>query len=233
MIGTLINTAAVIVGSLSGLLIGRRIPARFLGFITQAIGIITLILGVQMAMNMVSVASGISLLLALIFGGLLGEWLAIEDAFASLGRRIENRFKFKDRDFVQGFLTASLLFCLGPMTILGSLQDGLQGDFQLLLLKSIMDGASSIFLAGSLGIGVLFSFIVVLVYQGGLTLLAKTLSGVFTDPVILALTIVGGALVICLGLNLLEIKKIKVANFLPAIVFAPLLQLLFERILPG
>ncbi|MEI6529957.1 MAG: DUF554 domain-containing protein [bacterium] len=233
MIGTLINTAAVIVGSLSGLLIGRRIPARFLGFITQAIGIITLILGVQMAMKMVSVASGISLLLALIFGGLLGEWLAIEDAFASLGRRIENRFKFKDRDFVQGFLTASLLFCLGPMTILGSLQDGLQGDFQLLLLKSIMDGASSIFLAGSLGIGVLFSFIVVLVYQGGLTLLAKTLSGVFTDPVILALTIVGGALVICLGLNLLEIKKIKVANFLPAIVFAPLFQLLFERILPG
>ncbi|MCX5974109.1 MAG: DUF554 domain-containing protein [Coprothermobacterota bacterium] len=233
MIGTLINTAAVIVGSLSGLLIGRRIPARYLGFITQAIGIITLILGVQMAMKMVSVASGISLLLALIFGGLLGEWLAIEDAFASLGRRIENRFKFKDRDFVQGFLTASLLFCLGPMTILGSLQDGLQGDFQLLLLKSIMDGASSIFLAGSLGIGVLFSFIVVLVYQGGLTLLAKTLSGVFTDPVILALTIVGGALVICLGLNLLEIKKIKVANFLPAIVFAPLFQLLFERILPG
>lgn len=233
MIGTLINTAAVIVGSLSGLLIGRRIPARFLGFITQAIGIITLILGVQMAMKMVSVASGISLLLALIFGGLLGEWLAIEDAFASLGRRIENRFKFKDRDFVQGFLTASLLFCLGPMTILGSLQDGLQGDFQLLLLKSIMDGASSIFLAGSLGIGVLFSFIIVLVYQGGLTLLAKTLSGVFTDPVILALTIVGGALVICLGLNLLEIKKIKVANFLPAIVFAPLFQLLFERILPS
>jgi hypothetical protein len=233
VIGTLINTAAVIVGSLSGLLIGRRIPARFLGFITQAIGIITLILGVQMAMKMVSVASGISLLLALIFGGLLGEWLAIEDAFASLGRRIENRFKFKDRDFVQGFLTASLLFCLGPMTILGSLQDGLQGDFQLLLLKSIMDGASSIFLAGSLGIGVLFSFIIVLVYQGGLTLLAKTLSGVFTDPVILALTIVGGALVICLGLNLLEIKKIKVANFLPAIVFAPLFQLLFERILPS
>ena len=233
MIGTLINTAAVIVGSLSGLLIGRRIPARFLGFITQAIGIITLILGVQMAMKMVSVASGISLLLALIFGGLLGEWLAIEDAFASLGRRIENRFKFKDRDFVQGFLTASLLFCLGPMTILGSLQDGLQGDFQLLLLKSIMDGASSIFLAGSLGIGVLFSFIIVLVYQGGLTLLAKTLSGVFTDPVILALTIVGGALVICLGLNLLEIKKIKVANFLPAIVFTPLFQLLFERILPS
>ena len=182
---------------------------------------------------MVSVASGISLLLALIFGGLLGEWLAIEDAFASLGRRIENRFKFKDRDFVQGFLTASLLFCLGPMTILGSLQDGLQGDFQLLLLKSIMDGASSIFLAGSLGIGVLFSFIIVLVYQGGLTLLAKALSGVFTDPVILALTIVGGALVICLGLNLLEIKKIKVANFLPAIVFAPLFQLLFERILPS
>jgi len=233
VIGTLINTAAVIVGSLLGLLIGRCIPARFLGFITQAIGIITLILGVQMALKMASVASGISLLLALIFGGLLGEWLAIEDAFASLGRRIENRFKFTDRDFVQGFLTASLLFCLGPMTILGSLQDGLQGDFQLLLLKSIMDGASSIFLAGSLGIGVLFSFIVVLVYQGGLTLLAKTLSGVFTDPVILALTIVGGALVICLGLNLLEIKKIKVANFLPAIVFAPLFQLLFERILPS
>ena len=233
MIGTLINTAAVIVGSLLGLLIGRRMPARFLGFITQAIGIITLILGVQMALKMVSVASGISLLLALIFGGLLGEWLAIDDAFASLGRRIGNRFKFKDRDFVQGFLTASLLFCLGPMTILGSLQDGLQGDFQLLLLKSIMDGASSIFLAGSLGIGVLFSFIIVLVYQGGLTLLAKALSGVFTDPVILALTIVGGALVICLGLNLLEIKKIKVANFLPAIVFAPLFQLLFERILPS
>jgi uncharacterized membrane protein YqgA involved in biofilm formation len=233
VIGTLINTAAVIVGSLLGLLIGRRIPARFLGFITQAIGIITLILGVQMALKMVSVVSGISLLLALIFGGLLGEWLAIDDAFASLGRRIGNRFKFKDRDFVQGFLTASLLFCLGPMTILGSLQDGLQGDFQLLLLKSIMDGASSIFLAGSLGIGVLFSFIIVLVYQGGLTLLAKALSGVFTDPVILALTIVGGALVICLGLNLLEIKKIKVANFLPAIVFAPLFQLLFERILPS
>jgi uncharacterized membrane protein YqgA involved in biofilm formation len=233
VIGTLINTAAVIVGSLFGLLIGRRIPARFLGFITQAIGILTLILGVQMAMKMVSVASAISLLLALILGGLLGEWLAIEEAFASLGRRIENRFKFKDRNFAQGFLTASLLFCLGPMTILGSLQDGLQGDFQLLLLKSIMDGASSIFLAGSLGIGVLFSFIIVLVYQGGLTLLAKALSGVFTDPVILALTIVGGALVICLGLNLLEIKKIKVANFLPAIVFAPLFQLLFERILPG
>ena len=230
VIGTWINIAAVIIGTLVGFFLRKRISESFLTIITQAVGLLTLVLGFQMSLKMDSIASGLTLLLSLVLGGIAGQLLRIDEFFHGLDEKLAGRFR--QSNLVRGALMASLLFCLGPMTILGSLQDGLSGDFQLLLLKSIMDGTSSIFLAGSLGIGVIFSAFVILIYQGGLTLLASWAASAFTPEVILALTFTGGALVVCLGLELLSIRKIKVANFLPALLLAPFLQILFKSILP-
>ncbi len=230
VIGTWINIAAVVIGTLVGFSLRRRISESFITITTQAVGLLTLVLGFQMSLKMDSIASGLTLLLSLVLGGIVGQLLRIDESFQGLDQKLAGRFR--QGNLMRGALTASLLFCLGPMTILGSLQDGLSGDFQLLLLKAIMDGTSSIFLSGSLGIGVIFSALVILIYQGGITLLASWLASAFTPDVILALSFTGGALVICLGLELLSIRRIKVANLLPALLCAPFLQLLFKSLLP-
>ena len=224
MIGTFVNFGAVILGSSIGLIVHRNLPKRYVQFIFQIMGLFTLVLGFKMAIE------GKQLLIivfSLILGGLLGELLKMDDWVNSLGDRIKNATKSKNDSFSEGLITAFLLFCVGSMTILGAIEEGMGGKPELLLVKSLMDGISAIALTVAFGVGVLFSAIPLLIFQGALTLLASQL-GEFIDPIIITeVTAVGGIILIGLGINLLEIKKIKVVNLLPAMLIVPLLMELF------
>ena len=178
----------------------------------------------------------ILVLLSLLFGGLLGEWWKIEDRLQNLGVNLEKRFANGDAAqssrFVKGFLTASLLFIIGPMAILGSIQDGVEGRITLLAIKSVLDGFAAMAFAASFGIGVLFSVLPVLVYQGGITLMAAQAAAVLSEAMIAEMSATGGVLLVGLAVSsLLEIKPIRVGNFLPALVIAPALSPLFARLM--
>ncbi|MCZ2120709.1 MAG: DUF554 domain-containing protein [Anaerolineales bacterium] len=226
MTGTFINIAAVLIGGTLGLFFGSRIPERLQNTVVAGMGLFTLAMGLQMFLES---ENQLIVLGALLLGALFGEWLGLEDRLQAFGKILEKKFS-KDPEtgegskFIRGFMVSSLLFCIGPMTILGSIQDGLTGDYKLLAIKSTLDGFASIAFASTLGIGTLFSALVILVYQGGLSLLATQLSQVITDAMINELTATGGVLLLGLGLsNMLEIKKIRVGNLLPALFFAPLI----------
>ncbi|MCL4273048.1 MAG: DUF554 domain-containing protein [Anaerolineales bacterium] len=227
MTGTFLNVAAVLIGGSIGLLFGARIPDRFKNTVIAGMGLFTATMGLQMFLE---TENPLIVLGALIIGILLGEWWRIEDGLQALGQTLEKRFS-SDLDtgssgskFVRGFMVASLLFCVGPMTILGSIQDGLTGDYNLLAVKSTLDGFASIAFASTLGVGVLFSSIIVLVYQGGISLMAGGLSAIITEPMMNEMTATGGVILVGLAVsNLLEIKKIRVGNFLPALAVAPLI----------
>ncbi len=226
MTGTFINIAAILIGGSIGLIFGARIPERFKNTVIAGMGLFTAAMGLQMFLKS---ENQLIVLGALIIGALLGEWLKIEDRLQALGQTLEQRFS-KDTEtgagskFVRGFMVASLLFCIGPMAILGSIQDGLTGDYNLLAVKSTLDGFASIAFASTLGVGVMFSAIIILVYQGGISLLAGQLSSIVTDPMMNEMTATGGVILTGLAIsNLLEIKKIRVGNFLPALVVAPLI----------
>lgn len=169
------------------------------------------------------------MLSSLLVGGLLGEWWRIEDGLRGLGGYLERRFTGRQdisegSRFIREFLTASLVFCVGPMTILGSIQDGLTGDYSLLAIKSVLDGFAALAFASSLGVGVLFSVVVILVYQGGLSLLAALAQSITTPAMMDEMTAVGGVLLLGIAISsLLEIKPIRVGNFLPALLIAPLI----------
>ena len=232
MTGTLLNIAAVLLGGMLGLLFGARIPERFKSTVIAGMGLFTAAMGLQMFLD---TKNPLVVLGALLIGALLGEWWHIEDGLKNLGGTIEKRFARDDSadgsarfapygDFVRGFLTASLLFCVGPMAILGSIQDGLTGDYELLAVKSALDGFAALAFASTLGVGVLFSALVVLVYQGGISLLAGQLSAIITEPMMAEMTATGGVLLIGIAISsLLEIKPIRVGNFLPALAVAPLI----------
>jgi uncharacterized membrane protein YqgA involved in biofilm formation len=228
--GTWINVATVLVGSGLGLLLRQHLPLAMQQVITQALGLLTLVIGFAMSRSLFEVQAGpidgvILGLLALVSGGLLGEWWQIEAKLMAIGDTLKAKVKGGGR-FTEGFVAASLLFCIGPMTIIGSLNNGLSGDNALLTLKAVMDGLAAIALTGSYGIGVGFSALTVLLIQGGLSLLAGGLSTVIvdptTDPSVMLTTGIGGMMIIGLGLGLLEVSKIRVASFLPALVMGPL-----------
>lgn len=226
MTGTIINVIAVLVGGGIGLLFGARIPERFKSTIIAGLGLFTAALGLQMFLKS---ENPLIVLGAMLIGILFGEWWRIEDRLLALGQALEKRFPGEDAEsagshFARGFMVASLLFCVGPMTILGSIQDGLTGDYQLLAVKSIMDGFASIAFASTLGPGVLFSTLVILLFQGGISLLAGTLNSIISGAMMNELTATGGVILLGLAVsNLLEIKKIRVGNFLPALAVAPLI----------
>lgn len=232
MTGTIINVIAVLVGGALGLLFGARLPERLKATIIAGLGLFTAAIGIQMFLRS---ENPLIVLGALLIGALLGEWWQIEDGLQNLGRVLEARFMPAPEtatdsqsnpkgDFVRGFLTASLLFCVGPMAILGSIQDGLSGDYELLAVKSVLDGFASLAFASTLGVGVLFSSLVLLVFQGGISLLAVQLNTVITDPMLNEMTAAGGVILIGLALSsILEIKKIRMGNFLPALAVAPLI----------
>ena len=226
MTGTIINIITVLIGGTLGLLFGARLPDRLKNTVIAGMGLFTTAIGIQMFLG---TENPLIVLGALLIGALLGEWWGIEDGLQNLGRVLEERFTpdpeiASDSRFVRGFLTASLLFCVGPMTILGSIQDGLNGNYALLAVKSVLDGFAALAFASTLGVGVLFSTIVILVFQGGISLLAVQLNALVTTPMLNEMTAAGGVILMGLAISsLLEIKKIRTGNFLPALAVAPLI----------
>jgi uncharacterized protein len=225
MTGTLLNIATVIIGGVIGLIFGARISDKLKATVISGMGLFVAAMGLQMFLK---TENPLIVLGSLLIGTLLGEWWRIEDGLNSLGKLLERRFSRAENDesnkFVRGFLTASLLFCVGPLTILGSIQDGLTGDYHLLAVKSVLDGFASLAFASTLGVGVIFSTIIILVYQGGISLLAGQLDAIVTSAMMNELTATGGVILLGLAISsLLEMKKISVGNMLPALAVAPLI----------
>ncbi|MBN1121223.1 MAG: DUF554 domain-containing protein [Anaerolineae bacterium] len=227
MTGTFINIATVLVGTILGLLLGGRLNEKVKQTVMAGLGLVTIVNGIHMTLE----TSNILIMLgSVLVGGILGEWWHIEDGLNWLGSKLADRFDKKEAGddsgsrFIRGFVTASLIFCVGPMTIIGSIQDGLVGDYRLLAIKSMLDGFAALLFASSLGIGVGFSTIVILIVQGGLSLLAGQAAAILTDPMIAEMTAAGGVLIMAIGVGpLLELKPIRVGNLLPALLLAPLI----------
>ncbi len=225
MKGTLVNTATVILGSSFGLLIGSRFPEKINTMVMHALGLATLLIGFKMAFKTENILLVIG---SLAIGGIIGEILKLEEWLERFGDFIKRKVKSESGTFVLGFVTSSLVFCIGPMTVVGSIQDGASGDASVLYAKSLLDGFASIVFASSLGVGVLFSSLTVLLFQGSLTLLGSRLSFLLRPEVLNELTATGGLIIVGIGIYLLGIKKIKVGNFLPALVVVVILALIFK-----
>ena len=258
MIAVFVNCATVIVGSLLGCLFARKITQSFSDVVTTGAGIISLALGLQMMFKYDSI---ICLALCLILGGLLGTLINIDGAILKLGSKLEKLVSRKKpenatspadnntatendvananvanteptkKNFAYAFLNASVLFCVGSMAILGSFQAGIDHDYTLIFTKSILDGFMAIVFAASMGIGTLFSFVAILVYQGALTLLSSFIAPFISELMLTELTACGGAMVAMIGFNLLGLKKIKTANFLPGLIFV-VLYVVAKRYIP-
>jgi uncharacterized membrane protein YqgA involved in biofilm formation len=230
VLGTFINVGAILLGGLVGLVAGNKIPVKFRQTMVSGLGLFTLAYGIYIftETNNMLIPLG-----ALILGTMVGEWLKLEERLESLGsflqakfNRAEEAHSIEAQRFISGFVTSSLLFCIGPMAILGSIQDGLSGNFQMLAIKSLLDGLASVAFASSLGVGVLFSALPVLVYQGAISLSARALGQGFDASVVAEMTAIGGVILAGIAIsNLLEIKKIRTGSFLPALVFAVLIVL--------
>ncbi|RPI32534.1 MAG: DUF554 domain-containing protein [Chloroflexota bacterium] len=242
MTGTILNIIAVLVGGALGMLFGRRLPERIRQTVVAGLGLFTLAYGLQMFLQ---TQNPIVVLGSLLVGGLLGEWWRVEDGLRGLGSFLEKRFTGSPPStgeqpapamgaatgsrFVRGFLTASLVFCVGPMTIIGSIQDGLTGDYSMLVIKSVLDGFAALAFASSLGLGVLFSTLVILIYQGGLSLLAAQAEAFITVPMRVEMFATGGVILLAIAISsLLEIKPIRSGNFLPALALAPLIVAILQ-----
>jgi uncharacterized membrane protein YqgA involved in biofilm formation len=221
--GTLINVGAILAGTLIGVAVGSRLPGDFQKRVLAGLGLVTLVIGVDLALAWRD-TSPLFVLGAVLLGGLAGEALGIERRLQALGDAIQRRVSRKGGSSVsEAFFTASLLFCVGPLTVVGSIQDGLTGDYEALATKALLDGFAAIALASTLGWGVALSAGTVLVIQGGLSLGAGAFEDVLTGEALDALTSAGGVLIIGISLKLLDLKDVKVGNFLPALVFAPAL----------
>lgn len=212
MIGTIVNTAAVLGGGVIGLLLKKRMPQRVTTIYFQAVGLFTLAIGISMAVQMNEILIVVS---SLAIGSLIGEWVNIESSAERMSAYLKKKFRIGSERFSEGLITAFLLFCVGSMTIVGTIQEGTGGSPDLLFTKSLMDFFSSILLASAFGIGVAMSAIPLFVFQTSLTIIAMYAASFFTDDIILGLTSVGGILLIGLGINILEIKNIRVMNMLP------------------
>ncbi len=221
MVGTIINVGSIVAGSLVGVAVGSRLPERVRQTVLNGLGLLTLLVGLQMALGTKNV---MIVLGAILLGGILGEMLSLHDGLERLGTFLQTALA-KDRNplFGEGFVTASLVFCIGPMAILGSIQDGMTGDYRLLAVKSALDGFAAVAFAASLGWGVALSAVSILLYQGGITLFASTLARVLTEPMIVEMTATGGLIIVGISLRLLDLKDVRLASFLPALAIAPLI----------
>jgi uncharacterized membrane protein YqgA involved in biofilm formation len=223
MTGTLLNTAAVLLGTAVGVGLGSRLPAGIQQRVLAGLGLVTAVIGLDLALAWRS-TSALYVLGAVLLGGIIGEALAIEDRLSRLGDRIQARTSGDAASPVsQAFFTASLLFCVGPLTVIGSFEDGLRGNIEPLATKSLLDGFASVALASTLGFGVAFAAVTVLLFQGALTLCAGLLDGVLRGEALAAMTSTGGVLILAISLKLLDLKDVKVGNFLPALALAPAL----------
>lgn len=223
--GTIVNAGAILVGTIAGLLIQKGIKENYSKAVIKAIALTVIMIGISGALETNNL---LLVIVSLVLGTLSGTALQIEARLDRLGEKLNQHFGRGDSPFVEGFVTASLIFCVGAMAVVGSIESGLQGNHETLFAKSLLDGITSLILASTLGVGVLFSAVAVLLYQGGITLLASSVAPLLTDAVITEMSAVGGILILGLGLNILDVGKerIPVGNMLPAI-FIPILIMQF------
>lgn len=235
MTGTLINTAAIIIGGLFGLVLKKGIKESIMESVMKAMGLAMLIIGLNGVLtNMLSVgedgklseSGGILLLLCLVIGTAIGEAIDIDDKVNDLGQKIECKVKFDG--FARGFVSATLIYCVGSLAILGPINDGLTGDYSLLLVKSVLDAVTALVLTSTMGIGAIFAGASVLIYQGAISLFASAVSGVLNSSanMMADITMAGSALIVCIGLNFTANAKIRTANMLPSIIVAIVYNLL-------
>jgi len=227
MTGTLVNAAAIIAGGLIGLCLQKGIQSRFKATIMQAISLTVILIGIRSALN----ASNLpEVIVCMALGSLIGEAMGIEDRIEAMGSLVEKRYsRSSNGGFAKGIVTASLVFCVGSMAIVGSLESGLTGNHETLFAKSLLDGITSVVFASTFGGGVLFSAVPVLVYQGAITLGASTLKPFLTGDVIAQMSGVGGLLIAAIGINMLEVARIRIGNMLPAI-FLPLVYFMILQL---
>lgn len=221
--GTIVNVIAIVVGSLMGRYLGHFFPERIRRTIIAGLGLAVLLIGTQLALQSNNVLIVIG---SLLIGGIIGEVLGIEAGLENVGHRLQQRFKDAG-NVAEAFVTASLLYCIGAMAIMGSIQDGLGETPSILYAKSALDGIASIALTSTLGIGVIFSIIPLMIYQGFITLSAGWVQGLLTDPVVAEMNAVGGLLILAIGLDVLGIKKLPIGNLLPGVFVAPVLVWVF------
>ncbi len=237
MTGTVLNVVTVLIGGLLGTLLGNRLPERTRHTIMNGLGLMTLVIGVSMGLQSQNILIP---MFSVLLGGILGEWWRLEDGLEAVGRWLEDRLGARlgstsERSLTRAFVTASLVFCVGPMTVLGSIQDGLTGDYQLLAVKALLDGFASLSFAAVLGPGVMLAGLTVLVVQGiiaGAAMLLGTTLGEVTrqTPWVIEMTATGGVLVLGISLLLLDLRRIRVGNLLPAIVIAPVIVVVVEAL---
>lgn len=228
MTGTFINVTAVLAGTLLGTLLGSRLPDRVRETVMHSLGLVTILLAVSQGLAafrppLTTLMRGAILIVlgSVLVGGIVGELLGIERGLDRMGDALKGRFARGQARFTEGFVVATLLFCVGPLAILGSIEDGLEGTFELLAVKSVLDGFAALAFASALGWGVGFAALSVLVYQGALTLGASAVEEAFTPAMIAGLSATGGVLILGISLRLLELRQVRVANLLPALVLAP------------
>ncbi|MGB4596024.1 MAG: DUF554 domain-containing protein [Anaerolineaceae bacterium] len=234
MVGTFINVGAILLGGLIGLAFGKRIPKRYHDTLMSGMGLFTLAYGVYVFSETQNILVP---LMSIVIGTILGEWAQLENRLEKIGEKLQGRFQNGSEVdsggtslFVQGFMTASVLYCTGPMAILGSISDGLTGDFEMLAIKSVLDGLTAVAFASTMGVGVLFSALMVLLYQGGITLAAMLLGKGFDPAITTEMTAVGGIILTGIAISsLLNLKKIRVGNMLPGLVIAVLIVLLLTH----
>ncbi len=236
MTGTIINVITVVIGGTLGTFLGARLPDKMRETVMHGLGLLVFVIGLQMALSSHNI---LIVMASILVGGLIGEAVGIQAWLDSLGRNLEQRFARGQRPrelgvggeagkFTRGFVTASLVFCIGPLAILGSIQDGLIGDFNLLAIKSMLDGFAGLAFASTLGVGVAFAALTVFVYQGGISiismLLGSAIGAVTRDtPWVIEMSATGGVLIMGIALLLLDLKQVRIANLLPAVLIAPLI----------
>lgn len=237
-IGTIVNTGVVILGGVTGTLIRNGISERYKSIVMQGIGLSILFIGISGAIKeMITVSEAHKLdrqfimlmIFSLVIGGVLGEFLKLDKRLEAIGVWFQNKIPAKGGAFSDGFVTASLVYCVGAMAIIGALEDGLTGNTSTLFAKSILDGITAIIFSATMGIGVAFSAIPVFLYQGSITLLAGIIKPWLNDLVISQMSLVGSVLIFAIGINILEIRKINVGNLLPA-VFIPVIYYILKNI---
>lgn len=241
-LGTLINTAAILVCGTIGLFIKKGLNQKMMDSVTRAIGVSVMFIGISGALTgllqantdgSIQTQGTMLMIVSLILGTFLGELVNIEDRLESVGEKLKKTVKSKDSgNFVEAFVTTTLIFCVGAMAIVGALNDGLTGDFSMLAAKSVLDGIMSIIVASTMGVGVLFSAIPVFIYQGAITLLAELISPILSAELVSNLSYIGSALIFGIGINLTFGKKIKTGNMLPALLIPIIYELFIKLILP-
>ncbi|MEA4907956.1 MAG: DUF554 domain-containing protein [Chloroflexi bacterium] len=226
MTGTLINVAGIIIGGALGTILGNRLPERVRQTVVSVLGLFTLAYGLQLFLQ---TSNSLIVLGSLMVGVLLGEWWQVENGLKKLGEWLQRRLVRQGEAgaqslFIKGFVTSSLVFAIGPVAILGSIQDGMTGDFSLLAVKSVLDAFAALAFSSSLGVGVIFSSLVILVYQGSISLLANQVQALVSDAMMTEMIAVGGVLLMAIAVgNLLELRPIRTGSFLPALLVAPIL----------